>query len=931
MLSKGLYSRQGLKDINQWTVIMGKKKTNIKKLKRKQHQKLLSMSCKQLMDKGIQALSSLKGKDAVNLFKLALKQSGETLEDERIKSYLMRAYLIRVQELRQKQMMVEAQTIQKQALEHMPDPIHMDEESMLAVFNLCDLNRALEIFNQFLKKNGKSDKLERGLADRLVVENSWDKLDILDKSMQLVKDATTMEQATNLMDKGKWEEARKVLKSLPRSSPFAHVRMFCRAMTSFYSDNDWALKKAISMIPENSIFKRIAAPLQKQPGPGDVIKNNSEMARLINCVWQGPIDIFTRVEDLLALVKKNKCDANIKKAIQALSACLLPNNKKSAQKFILETIYSPGLGENYTFFKIAASIDRKLSEMIKIKTQLLFMPSPLEAAVAYYDSLAKEFTEPGEIAMAKAMIIYHILHCVSNNHYSLFLGNHGDETIQRLGISTRTDIDTALLEMAAFGISIDPKNKKLLELAAGLPCRSRPSKKIKEQILISMCDCFPQDPFPCLELSDLYHGKNAYRKAENILEKAMKIAPYDTKVLDRHAISLLISADRNLAKRNFQLLWHDFEKAKNLNSKTNEVLIQEKKLFYKICEIPRHWDKTQKLMLDSLPVFSRLQILSLMIHDLTRKKVLEKEKISQIIGQVFLSELSAIEKLSSSEILRLLLPVPFEWRYLFGTSSMTKLFYDRSDKILTHLQDSDLLTLIDQALFPGLYEPFVYELIERINETTDNNEDIDPLMDFYFTAIESLEDGKWISEDFLEIVEDVDPGTEKKMKEAAIRFSKHTHGRAKAALETFNFQLLEDSLDFPFNFGLDDDNIFSDEGDEFNPFDSPFGPNLPDLGDLMSGEFFKGTSRDSEQRTNSREENLMGDMLGDMLGDMVGCMESIIESERLRGASKTDLQNARKRLMKDETYKMIAHIIKSMYKTKAEKILSREAKAIFIE
>lgn len=872
-----------------------------KKSKKTKAGKIFKHELSTTKNKGLAALSSLNGQKAVKFFKQAVKNAATTQEKNSAESCLLRAYRLRFDQLMDKNLIVEAESMKKIALANMPDPGFMDEEAMLSLFYLCEsddnFNLAVESYQKFYNYCGKSHRLEKHLADIAVVKNLWEPLTILDQSILLVRDRAIIQPASEMMNSGEWDQAMELMKSLPRSSPFAHIRMFCRAVTAFYSDKNQDVEKAVSMIPENSIFKKFGKALYEQSG-------DKEHLRIKNCFWQGPINAFDKIDALSQLVRKEEYGKKMQTAIQDLSMSLMPDNEKIVSGFLLESIYTSKISFDFDkreqFFKMAESIDMDLAEILRCKSDMFNLGS-LGAVVDYFDVIDKEFSESNcfnkeSLPVVRAMVIqFFIDHSISYN-FELNLYDYSPGVLEKLEIYSLDNDETALLELIAFGVSLDPENRDLYEQAALLPGKSTTSKKVKEEIFLNMCRIFPDDPFSYLELAEMFQDKNAYRRAENILKKAMELAPHDRKVLDRHTISLIISADNNLGRKNFKLMWNDFEKARGFNQDKFDLLLTEKELFYKICEAPDQFEKIFKLQSRQFSVFTKLQVLSLMTLDLSRRNTALQNRISQKIENEFINALSHLALLPSSQILLLLLPLSHELRHIFRSSSMVKLFCDISDKVLSCLAPEDLLSLIDQHLFPGVYDFYIDEL--DIRTDTQSDESIYLLMEFYYVVICALQDDMWGDYDFREIIEEADPDTEKKMKDASLKFSKHTSGAVKIALETFDFNILEAHFD-PFSENFDDPDSFYDDL-EFDPSASPFPPELPDISPMLEA--------------------------------LISNIEMLIDQEGLRGASEAKLKKLRAQLLGDNEMNMMLTMVFATGLTgEFRKKMSKEARILLLD
>lgn len=176
--------------------------------------------------------------------------------------------------------------------------------------------------------------------------------------------------------------------------------------------------------------------------------------------------------------------------------------------------------------------------------------------------LDAEFPDQEHARIAHALILLHAVERIRMENFFVQRLRCDSERLRPvLGITSNNPAEF-LIEMTFKAILLDPENRRSYELLANLPRYSRQTKNRVEKGFIQMLDYFPDDPFPCLELSTIYYEKNTFRKAENILKEAMKRAPHDNRVIDRHVISLLISADNSIKRKKLHLASRDIEKSR---------------------------------------------------------------------------------------------------------------------------------------------------------------------------------------------------------------------------------------------------------------------------------------------------------------------------------------------------------------------------------
>ncbi len=513
------------------------------------------------------------------------------------------------------------------------------------------------------------------------------------------------------------------------------------------------------------------------------------------------------------------------------------------------------------------------------------------------------------------------------------LFNHGpDKVAKRFGISPNKLFALKFMQFISHGIQCDPGNRLLYELLVKLDSNSRDLKTLKEKLLLSMCDAYPDDPYPCIELASLYHSKNAFRKAENILKRAMELAPYDSRVQDQHLISLIISADKSVSKNNFHLVWKDFKKAQKIDTGNNALLLKEKELFYKICEKSEIPEKIITMHLDELSGLDRLKIISMLRMDVEDKPKQHRTKILRKITSLFKNEIKHISTWPSEEILRLLVPFPREWQYVFKSLHVHGLFFQAMDTILKYLGDNDLIKLVDLVLVPDNFSFFQEEFELRSLEAEGC------LVLFYSLVLDGLVDGDWDVLGFTQVLEEADAETKRKIQDAGNKFSMHTHGPYKHALQTLNFEILEnmflDSIFDNYDDDDDDDDDYYDDDDDDDYFDDDFNPlnmfgggnGMPDIGDpddpmtktilLEMSKFLR--AENPKQFKKVFEELREG-------------LELFIDENGYRGAPKPLLKKIKLSIKEKRDLRERIAMLNLLFLKEAKKQLSWEAKALFLD
>ncbi len=799
---------------------MAKKKKK-KKLQKEVQKQVQNLTQNELTEKGREFLEAGKPRDAISFLKLAAKKQGQT--EDQVATLLFRAYLMREEQLREKNMTVEAEMVKKQAQEYMPKIETLSETDLLAYLSACSNQEAFDVYAGYLSGNERSAPAEQFLANRIFKSSHWEFPDRLDKTLLLRRDADPIKNALPLMNEGKWEEALDVLAPISRTSPFAAVRMFCRSMVSFYKEDDQDMLRALAMIPPDFPLIRVVKSLQAAAEKG---KPGTAAPRQIPCLWEGPVNVEEDIRELLNALEHRQL-RQTQRMICVLSEAVYPADPMTARTFILEILWNMTLQykiEDYEFYRIVSDLlPGPRADLVMAKTKFLDFETPFTVAGRYLSLLETEFSDPETRKTAHAFILSYTVHQIQKNRINTFRDRRGIQKYRDiLGIGTSNDSESVLTDMISESIRLDPYNRGSYEIAVELPRMSRTVKNKIETLLTEMAERFPDDPWPCLELASVFYEKNAFRKAETILEEAMKRAPHDNRVMEQHALSLLISAEKNIKREKFHLVERDIEKAEKLGNKKLVPFIAEKRILSQIVsnrnllkfgeqkndsQLPLFVNgKDLRTLiadqLEPLSVFDRLKTLALFITDIRHRTPEHKKEISEIADKVFDKTLKNIASLSSSETVRLLMPPEKDYALLMPSRDMAPLFLKKQKDMLRQVEDGDIITVFDLLFEPEWFGLIKKEIKRRVKKAN-KNEQI--LLNFYHAVIRHISGEEHGPALFEEIVSQAAGPVHEELRAASRRLSRHASGTLKRALEVFDFDILDDISDEDFDEDFDDD------------------------------------------------------------------------------------------------------------------------------
>lgn len=844
---------------------MGKKKKKSKKARIEARQKLKNMTLGQMLEKGHQFFETGKARDAIDMFKLAIKQHGRSDE---IDILLFRAYLLREGQLRKKGMNTEADIIKAQALIYIQDLKSLSENDMLAYVSTCTNDDAFNAYAEYLSANDQSPKIEQFLAYRLFEYDAWNLLEKINGSVSLKRDAIPVKTAVSLMNEAKWEDALDALRPISRTSPFAPIRLFCRAMVAFYKEDDEDMSRALSMVPDDFPLIPVVKSLEETVSGKPERDKTKASVSVCNCLWEGAIISENEVEKLIDILEKKRF-SQVEHAICRLADKIYPQDPTTAKFFILQVIWNTVQQHtifDYEYQKIVKNIlPSEHADLLLAKTKYMSFYLPVTMTGQYLSLLENEFPDHECQKIAHSLILQHTVNMLNEKKAHMEEDKRKIQKYKSLLGITSEDPELMLIDMTTESIRLDPYNRKGYELLVELPCNSRAAKNAVESPLLYMKECFPDDPFPCLKLAALYYQKNAFRKAENILEEAMKRAPHDNRVLDQHALSLLISAEKNFNRDNFHLVIKDIEKAEKLERKKIAPFIIEKRMIFQIAIEQEDVKTVIKDGLDHLSPLDRLRILAILIIDIMYRRFDVKHKILKALEKIFNNRLKDAKELSSSEIVKLLRPLEKDYMSIIPSLKVAPIFLKNQKGMLKKVDDSEIISLYNSILEPDLFDLIKKDIKQRIKKA---KKDQGVLLEFYLATLEHITGKVEGGRPFKNIIEKSSGPMMEELRGASRRLSKYASGTLKMALEKFDFDILDerffdhDFFDHIYDEIIDED---FDEEDMFAGMDDKLGLNAFYYY-LMDLEYLDTKSLQEE------------------MDEMVSQVESFLDKSELRGA-----------------------------------------------
>ncbi|MGH9341723.1 MAG: hypothetical protein ACRD1R_19585 [Acidobacteriota bacterium] len=779
----------------------------------------------QLLKRGRAELEAGKARAALNWLKQASVQNGHSSEADLL---LFRAYHERASQLRARGLSEEALVVSRVAEEWAArvDPQALSDSDFADYIECLQLPDAIDAYAGALPARA-SARIERRLAERLVIERRWECLSQFEPDHPLRRDAETLKGAVLPMDEGDWEGAAALLRPLSRHSPFAPWRLFCQAMGIFSRGDDEGLQQALKLLPDDFVL----AP---------VLQSNGHAAE-------------NAPGSLVAAIRSRRF-REVKRLTVSLAETIYPEDPVEARTALLE-ILGIGVRQGAISLHDLQKLSRDIlpagtARLASAKIAMLAEEAShevwnVEPAAKYLSLLQREFPDPQDQLLARARVLEHLAR--SGRAGGACPDCLGPQVVQRLWSVTSlpsSQPSLMLVDLMLGSLQADPSNREGYNFLLSLIRDQNAPDVVTERILRMTADHFPHDPKPCLELARLDWRRNAYRQAESWLEEAALRAPHDQSVIDLRTAGYLKSADQSRSRGKLNLAERDYLKVEKLGGRKARFVLAVKR---QSLELLRAGDEALDQLeerLECLTPFQQLRFLTLLALDVTGIEKRLQSGLPESVRSLLDRRTGTLSSLSSSECVELLTPVEEDLRLVFPSFEPASLLTGFLPVLLAQAQGDDLIRLFDILLDQRQNRRLILEEIARRLEHAPEA-DCDSLLRFYRAVIRSMEGLERGGEYFRQVVESVPPEQRQRLRAGALRLSQFVaHGPLQSALRSFNFDLLDQVLLHPGvleseePFDLEEENPFEEEFEEEED-DDEFGL-LDALQNMIEGAGLKG-------------------------------------------------------------------------------------------
>ena len=780
-----------------------KRRAKHRKKKRSPQQRLPP---ERLLAQARQSLDDGNPRKALELLRRGPRQGADSAE---LSLWLFCACVERARELARKGLAREAAAMRDRARQQQAKITVQDLSvpDLVRYLRCLDGGGAVAAYAEYLGARPPSAAAARVVADRTVIDRCWEPLQCLPADHPLRRDAAAVERSVEAMDRGDWEGAAGLMAGIPRRSPFAPWRTFCKAMTSFAVGDNAGLRRTVNLLPEEFPLSGTVAELKRCGGGGGERTGPAAVQQAL-----GTDDALVAAAAARLRQALHRGDEHqIERHLVGLADVVYPENPLPARIDLLMIAAlawfesSPSLS---SLFELAAqTVPEEHFDSVTAQAILVFQhadPGTIwdpSAAVAYLADLAVPFPCPADQALARGCVLeslarsgveagidLHLLDPDEARHVTTLLG------------TPPQDPELALVDLMLASLAADPQSTTgyhfLLDLLRRYPTAHEARLRA---ILQELAARYPEAPEPWLELATLHYARNAYRRAEEALGEALRRAPYDERILDLQAIGFLKSADQSRKRGRFPLAARDLARAVDLRRPRLEPILRVKRLLLDLVraevqtgdDVEAGIEAVAPPLLEPLAPAARLRTLAVAIHDLGENRSIKNvdPRIAAALRHVLARDAGGIARLDPDEALELVADLPADCRILYGSLRVAPVVTEWWRAVLARLDGDRLTACCDTLLACGGRKTVRDELDRRLRggRATDH----DPLLQFYLAVIRYEEREDYDATRLVEVVERVDGAGRRRLREAAKRLASVVDQPLRQALQQFDFKSLD--------------------------------------------------------------------------------------------------------------------------------------------
>ena len=675
---------------------------------------------------------------------------------------------------------------------------NLAESDLLRLLRCLDGAEAVSAYAEYVAARPPLAAGERVLADRLVIDRCWRSLERLAPGHPLRRDAEPVRRSLDAMDRGDWQRAAGLLERVPRRSPFAPWRTFCKAMTSHAAGDGPGLARAAALLPDDFVLAgtvlelRRSAGVGERPGPAAIRQALGTDGALVSAT-----------ADALRQALHRGAAHQVERHLVSLADAVSPDHPLAARIDLLmivawTTLHTPMPVSG--FFSLAERIapEEYLPSVAAQATLLLQQTDPDEmwdpgAAVDYLHHLALRFPSPSDQALARACVLESLAHCgVAAGIHLHGLDTDEMQQVTALLGSRPEHPDLVLVDLMKASLTADPQSTTGFRFLLDLLLRHTTADEAYVRgTLHELAARYPDAPEPWLELASLDYARGAYRRAEVTLGEALRRAPYDDRIIDLRAIGFLKSADQSRKRGRFALAAQDLARAAELRRPRLQPIVRVKRLLLDLVEADAGFEKAAAASLEPLAPAAQLRTLTVAIHDLDENRHVKNvdPRIASALRQVLAGAAGAIGRLDPDEALDLVADLPADYRILYRNLRVAGVLTEWWPAVLARLDGDRLTACFDTLLACGGRSTVRGELDRRLRGVRATDQD--PVLSFYLAVIRYEEREDYGAARLLDIVERADASGRRRLRDAAKRLAPVVGQPLRRALQQFDFASLD--------------------------------------------------------------------------------------------------------------------------------------------
>ena len=635
---------------------------------------------------------------------------------------------------------------------------------------------------------GSTDEVaaDQVAADQVVVGRCWEQVGTLGADHPLRRDAEPVRQAVVLMDAGDWQGADQQLAPVPRRSPYAPWRLLCKAMVCRAAGDEAGAGRALAGLPPHFVLKA-AAVVGEEAGP----LADPQVAALMTAIRRRQA---RDLERLLARVGDE----------------LLPGDRSAGRVAVLEIAaaeWRRGDGPPRAAHRLVQSLlpgprGESLARRLELLEAIEDGVPPAMELVDYLEYLQGEFPEARQRRLAASQVLQVVAGIQAQDRATVvWLDEEDCEVLEGLVEDRRFHGDLVFAGLAQRAVELDPEDYAAHELLVEL-LRYEPAKRQDlELALEAMAQRFADDPAPCLQLAQLHLERhNAYRKAQQALERARARSPQDPGVLDLEAVVRLRASIQGRRRGGFDRARSDHEAAVGLHRARLQLLVEVEGMVLELCDPRLGGEGAVAHTLADLPPEIGLRTAATLALSTTTTGT--PNAVDQAAQRLLVTLAPAMESLDSEAVSRLCAPLPPEARLLWQTDNVAVVLARWWEVLLQRIDDPGLLQLAVRLMSAeGGAEAVHSESERRLAGVADGKGD--PVMCFLHLVL-GWQTGKiWktgkrpVRPTFAAIHDGADEATKERLRQLASKLAPYVHGALGPMLADFDVVGLEILLNPP--------------------------------------------------------------------------------------------------------------------------------------